>query len=143
MFLFCLQDVTDFEWEFWLSAIGYLMPAMLLHAIGGMIFSRFLSQVRNGFCFATPLTMAFSWTIVRTIIGKNPICSNSALRKNNITVLHSGVRSKALFQASECVCHPQSEDERRFQIPSAYSVNGTLLNCHVFRDGRPFKFASF
>lgn len=48
-FFFCLQDVTDFEWEFWLSAIKSLMPAMLLHTIGGIIFSRFLSQVRNLF----------------------------------------------------------------------------------------------
>jgi len=47
--LFCLQDVTDFEWEFWLSAVKSLMPAMLLHTIGGIIFSRFLSQVRNDF----------------------------------------------------------------------------------------------
>ena len=64
MLLFCLQDVTDFEWEFWLSAIESLMPAMLLHAIGGIIFSRFLSQVRNAFCFVTSLSMAFSLTIM-------------------------------------------------------------------------------
>lgn len=49
VFFFCFQDVTDFEWEFWLSAIKSLMPAMLLHTIGGIIFSRFLSQVRNLF----------------------------------------------------------------------------------------------
>lgn len=47
--LFYLQDVTDFEWEFWLNAVKSLMPAMLLHTIGGIIFSRFLSQVRNDY----------------------------------------------------------------------------------------------
>ncbi|XP_078350071.1 protein-cysteine N-palmitoyltransferase HHAT-like [Oculina patagonica] len=44
------KDVTDFEWEFWTSAMKSLMPAMLLHTIGGLIFSRFLPQKKPSYC---------------------------------------------------------------------------------------------
>lgn len=42
-----LQDVTDFEWEFWTRAVKSLRPAMLVHTIGGLVCSRFLPQVRS------------------------------------------------------------------------------------------------
>ncbi|XP_020603569.1 protein-cysteine N-palmitoyltransferase HHAT-like [Orbicella faveolata] len=63
-----LQDVTDFEWEFWLSAIESLMPAMLLHAIGGIIFSRFLSQHKASYCLLFSLSFLLYFTGLKPVM---------------------------------------------------------------------------
>lgn len=62
------KDVTDFEWEFWLNAIKYLMPAMLLHTIGGIIFSRFLSQHKASYCLMFTLSFLLCFTGFKPVL---------------------------------------------------------------------------
>lgn len=50
------KDVTDFEWEFWTSALTLLLPAMLLHMFGGLIFSHFLPEFKGIYCLLFSLT---------------------------------------------------------------------------------------
>lgn len=41
------QDKMDFEWEFWTRAVAFVIPALLIHMVGGLVFSRFLPKVRS------------------------------------------------------------------------------------------------
>lgn len=71
--LYCLQDVTDFEWEFWISAIKSLMPAMLVHMLGGLFFSRFIPQVKceRALFFSWIYSISWKWNLIFTQSSSN------------------------------------------------------------------------
>lgn len=61
------KDVTDFEWEFWISAMKSLMPAMLVHMLGGLFFSIFIPQLKPLYC------LAFALSFLLYITGLKPV----------------------------------------------------------------------
>lgn len=66
------KDITDFEWQFWTKTVASMIPAMLVHMIGGLLFSRFLPQFKAGYCLLFTLSfMVFStgWKPVAFLTG--------------------------------------------------------------------------
>lgn len=62
------KDVTDFEWEFWTNAIKFLIPAMLLHMVGGLFFSRFLPQFKPLYCLVFTLSFLLYITGIKPVL---------------------------------------------------------------------------
>lgn len=66
------KDVTDFEWEFWTRTVAAIIPAMLVHMIGGLFFSRFFPQFKAIYCLMFTLSFllyATGWKAVVFMIA--------------------------------------------------------------------------
>lgn len=61
------KDVTDFEWEFWTSALTSLFPALLLHTFCGLVLSLFLPKFKSIFC------LLFSLVFCVFVMGWKPL----------------------------------------------------------------------